>query len=118
MECDEVTSHKKSYMSIIVRYVYQNVIQERVVGLKNVLSLKGKSLADIIIEKLVVLQIPLQNMIGKGFDGASNISGKDNGVQQHLSESGATLSLYFHCFAHCLNLVLGKTAETLPLVVR
>ena len=116
VECDEVTSHKKSYMSIIVRYVYQNVIQERVVGLKNVLSLKGKSLADIIIEKLGVLQIPLQNMIGKGFDGASNMSGKDNGVQQHLSESGATLSLYFHCFAHCLNLVLGKTAETQPLV--
>ena len=106
VECDEVTSHKKSYMSI----------EERVVGLKNVLSLKGKSLADIIIEKLGVLQIPMQNMIGKGFDGASNISGKGNGVQQHLSESGATLSLYFHCFAHCLNLVLGKTAETLPLV--
>eukprot|EP00794_Sanderia_malayensis_P015569 gene15569-17145_t len=116
VECDEVTSHKKSYMSIIVRYVYQNVIQETVVGLKNVLSLKGKSLADIIIEKLGVLQIPLLNMVGKGFDGASNMSGKDNGVQQHLSESGVTLSLYFHCFAHCLNLVLGKTAETLPLV--
>ena len=116
VECDDVTSHKKSYMSFIVRYVYQNVIQERVVGLKNVLNLKGKSLADIIIEKLGVLQIPLQNMIGKGFDGASNMSGKDNGVQQHLSESWATLSLYFHCFAHCLNLVLGKTAETLQLV--
>ena len=34
VECDEVTSHKKSYMSIIVRYGYQNVIEERVVGLK------------------------------------------------------------------------------------
>lgn len=38
VECDEVTSHKKSYMSIIIRYVYQNAIQERVVGLKNVVS--------------------------------------------------------------------------------
>ena len=116
VECDEVTSHKKSYMSIIIRYVFQNAIQERVVGLKNVLSLQGKSLADVIVEELNELQIPLRNMIGKGFDGASNMSGKDNGVQQHLNEAGATLSLYFHCFAHCLNLVLGKTAETLPLV--
>lgn len=73
-------------------------------------------MADVIVEELNELQIPLRNMIGKGFDGASNMSGKDNGVQQHLSEAGATLSLYFHCFAHCLNLVLGKTAETLPLV--
>ena len=92
VECDEVTSHKKSYMSFIVRYVYQNVIQERVVGLKNVLSLKGKSLADIIIEKLGVLQIPLQNMIGKGFDGASNTPrtmGSNN--------ISASLGLPFHC---------------------
>ena len=116
VECDEVMSHKKSYTSIIIRYVFQNAIQERVVGLKNVLSLQGKSLADVIVEELNELQIPLRNMIGKGFDGASNMSGKDNGVQQHLNEAGATLSLYFHCFAHCLNLVLGKTAETLPLV--
>ena len=116
VECDEVTSHKKSYMSIIISYVFQNAIQERVVGLKNALSLQGKSLADVIVEELNKLQIPLRNMIGKGFDGASNMSGKDNGVQQHLNEAGATLSLYFHCFAHCLNLVLGKTVEALPLI--
>ena len=34
VECDEVTSHKHSYMSIVLRYVFDNTIYERVVWLK------------------------------------------------------------------------------------
>jgi hypothetical protein len=116
VECDEVTSHKHSYMSIVLRYVFDNIIYERVVGLKQVISLTGKSLCDVLVEVLGELKIPLGNMIGKGFDGASNMSGNDKGMQQQLTDAGATLSLYFHCFAHCLNLVLQKCAETLPAV--
>ena len=37
-------------------------------------------------------------------------------MQQKLTDSGATISIYFHCFAHRLNLVLGKCAETLQIV--
>ena len=55
-------------------------------------------------------------MIGKGFDGASNMSGNDKGMQQQLVDVGATLYLYFHCIVHCRNLVLEKCAETLPVV--
>lgn len=116
VECDEVTSHKHLYMSIVLRYVHDNTIYERVVGLKKVVSLTGKSLCDVLVEELGKLKIPLCNMIGKGFDGASNMSGNDKGMQQQLIDAGATLSLYFHRFAHCLNLVLEKYAETLPLV--
>lgn len=113
VECDEITSHKHSYMSIVLRYVFNNVIYERVIGLKKVVSLTGKSLCDVLVQELGKLQIPLCNMVGKGFDGASNMSGKEKGMQQQLTDAGATLSLYFHCFAHCLNLVLEKCAETL-----
>ena len=116
VECDEVTSHKHSYMSIVLRYVYQNTIYERVVGLKHVMSLKGKSLSDVLVEELGKVHVPLNDMVGKAFDGASNMSGKDHGMQQELTKAGATSSIYFHCFAHRLNLVLGKCAETLPLV--
>ena len=35
VECDEVTSHKHSYVSIVLRYVYQSTIYERVVGLNS-----------------------------------------------------------------------------------
>ena len=113
VECDEVTSHKTAYMSIVIRYVYENAINERLVALKHVDSIKGKFLSDVLVEELKKMSIPLKNMVGKGFDGARNMSGKDNGMQQKLTEAGAILSLYFHCFAHKLNLVLAKASETL-----
>jgi len=64
-------------MSIVIRYVHKYSIHERVVSLSHVISMTGKSLGDIIIEKLNSLNIPLINMVGKGFDGASNMSGKE-----------------------------------------
>ena len=55
-------------------------------------------------------------LVGKGFDGAANMSGKDEGVQQHLFGAGAELSVYFHCFAHRLNLVLEHSVENVSTV--
>ena len=53
VECDKVTSHKHcSYMSIVLRSVFDNTIYERVVGLKQVVSLTGKSLCDVLVEEL------------------------------------------------------------------
>ena len=57
VECDEVTSHKHSYMSIVLRYVHKHTIYERVAGLKHVQSLKGKSLSDVLVEELGKHQI-------------------------------------------------------------
>lgn len=109
IQCDEVTSHKRAFMSIIVRYVFQCTIFERCVGLVRVDSLKGKNLAETTIEILQDLGLSLKDLVGKGFDGASNMSGKDEGVQRHLTNAGADKSFYFHCFAHRLNLVLEKS---------
>ena len=46
VKCNKVTSHKHSYMSIVLRYVFENIIYERVIGLKQVVSLTGRSLCD------------------------------------------------------------------------
>ena len=61
-------------------------------------------------------QLSLMALVGKGFDGAANMSGKDEGVQQHLFDAGAELSVYFHCFAHRLNLVLEHSVENVSTV--
>eukprot|EP00794_Sanderia_malayensis_P009282 gene9282-10262_t len=116
IECDEVTSHKRAFMSVIVRYVYDFSIWERCIKLERVDSIKGKNLAEIIIAILEDMKFPIANLVGKGFDGASNMSGKDEGVQQHLTAAGATKSIYFHCFAHRLNLILEKGVSTVPAV--
>ena len=49
VECDEVTSHLKAYMSVIVRYVHECSVEERCLKLEVIDSLKGKSLADVIV---------------------------------------------------------------------
>ena len=68
-------------------------------------------MSELLVEELGKHQIPLNDMIG-----TSNMSGKDNEMQQRLMEAGATMSNYFHCFVHHLNLVLGKCMETLQMV--
>ena len=116
IECDEVTSHKRAFMSVIVRYVYDYCIWERCIKLHRVTNLTGQSLAAVIIAILANMNFPICNLVGKGFDGASNMSGKDEGVQQHLTAAGADKSIYFHCFAHKLNLVLEKSVNNVPSV--
>jgi hypothetical protein len=44
IECDEVTSHKRAFMSVIVRYVYDYCIWERCIKLHRVTNLTGKAL--------------------------------------------------------------------------
>ena len=116
IECDEVTSHKRAFMYVIVRYVYDYCIWERCIKLHRVINLTGQSLAAVIIAILANMNFPICNLVGKGFDGASNMSGKDEGVQQHLTAAGADKSIYFHCFAHKLNLVLEKSVNNVPSV--
>ena len=65
IECDEVTSHKRAFMSNILRYVTDFKITERCIRLVQVSSLKGKSLAEVIVETLDDLKMPLKNLIGK-----------------------------------------------------
>ena len=44
-------------------------------------------------------------LVSQGYDGASVMSGKNNGVQKRIKEV-APQAMYVHCHAHCLNLVL------------
>lgn len=116
IECDEVISHKRTFMSVIVRYVYDYCIWERCIKLHRVTNLTGQSLAAVIIAILANMNFPICNLVGKDFDGASSMSGKNEGVEQHLISGGADKSIYFHCFAHKLNLFLEKNVSNVPSV--
>ena len=86
-------------MSVILRYVSDFKVTERCVRLVRVFNMKRKSLADVIVEVLSNLNLPIKDVIGMGFDGAANMSGKDEGVQQHLKLAGPEFAEYVHCFA-------------------
>ena len=91
IESDEMTSHKKAFMSIILRYVLNFQIHKRCFKLVPVTSLTGRSLADVILSVLSDDQLSLMALVGKGFAGAANMNGKNEGVQQHLFDAGAEL---------------------------
>ena len=80
------------------------------------MSLTGRFLADVILSVLSDNQLSLMALVGKGFDGAANMSDKNEGVQQHLFDAGAELSVYFYCFAQRLNLVLEHSVENVSTV--
>jgi len=54
------------------------------------------------------------NMHGRGYDGASNMSGKYRGVQARVKEL-YPLAMYTHCCNHVLNLVIS-TSSQLPVI--
>ncbi|XP_060863640.1 zinc finger MYM-type protein 1-like [Metopolophium dirhodum] len=47
---------------------------------------------------------------GQGYDGGSNMSGKNNGVQALILQE-QPLAFYAHCFSHSFNLCLSKACE-------
>ena len=103
---DETTDKStKSQLSMVVRYLKDDVLTERCIGLINQTNLKGKALAETILSYLKSLNLPIKKIIGQGYDGASAMSGEEKGVQAIVRES-CPLAVYVHCAAHVLNLVL------------
>ena len=106
---DETTDKSiKSQLSIVVRYLKGDTLTERCIAMINQPNLKGKALADTILSHLKSLNLPLEEMIGQGYVGASSMSGKEKGVQATVEEF-CPLAVYVKCSAHVLNLVLVKS---------
>lgn len=54
-----------------------------------------------------------EQLVGQGYDGASVMSGRHNGVSERI-KSVAQQAFYVHCDAHCLNLVIVDTVKAVP----
>ena len=75
----------------------------------------GETLAKIINDMLLRLNLYLGRLVGFAFDAASNMSGKHRGVQAILKQD-CPGALYVHCSNHSLDLVLQEVASTALLV--
>ncbi|KAL4083556.1 hypothetical protein QTP88_028872 [Uroleucon formosanum] len=95
-------------LSIFVRYVLNGEIYERLIKMCAQHDSTGKSQYDLIKAELNSLGIDLKNLISNSFDGAVNMSGQYKGLQNILKED-APKSIYTHCYAHVLNLVISDT---------
>jgi hypothetical protein len=110
---------KVDQLSLIFRYVeivHSNnvvteiIINESFLGFVPVENQSADTISNKIISSLNNLNISINKLCGQGYDGAANMSGIYNGVQEKISKKVENAP-YVHCAAHNLNLILNDTVK-------
>ncbi|ODM90673.1 Zinc finger MYM-type protein 1 [Orchesella cincta] len=104
----------KEQVSISVRIVNEKLeSEEYFLGHYETSSTTGEVLEKIIVDGLQRFGFSLSDLRGQCYDGASNMSGKFNGVQARLLKLQPK-AIYVHCLSHSLNLALQSVASKHP----
>ncbi|KAF0711672.1 52 kDa repressor of the inhibitor of the protein kinase-like [Aphis craccivora] len=113
---DETTDiATKEQLTLCVRFIdNNNMVNESFLQFVIINSLTGNDLASAIIDGLNNCGINCDYLIGQGYDGASNMSGKYKGVQAIVREKYPK-AIYVHCAAHTLNLAVSKASNIQPI---
>jgi hypothetical protein len=103
--------------SISIQYldVQSFAVHNAFVGMYNPNSSTADALTAAIVDVLLRLNIPMDKLRGHSFDGASNMSGRLNGVQAQLKRMQPK-SVFVHCVNHSLDLALQETASDVPMI--
>ena len=75
----------------------------------------GESLSQQILSTLSMWGLEPSSMRGQGYNAASNMSGKFQGVQARISAIYPQ-AVYMHCACHVLNLALNNACAVLNIV--
>ena len=86
-------------------------VNEMFVGLYNPSDTTGKTLSVVVKDMLTMLTLPIEDLRAQTYDGAANMSSRYNTCQAIIG-SEQPLALFFHCSAHCANLVAQHTVAT------
>ncbi|TYI43289.1 hypothetical protein ES332_A01G158100v1 [Gossypium tomentosum] len=85
-------------------------IQERFFDIVHVKDVASLTLNNVIFNVLLQHSFDIQNILGQGYDGASNMRGEFNGLQG-LILNDCQYAYYVHCFVHRLQLTLIAAAR-------
>ena len=106
---DEVTSHNVEQQAICARFIdAENNIREEFLTFIPLERTTGKYVAEKVMEFLNSVGLPLGNIRGQGYDGASSMSSENVGLQARIKEI-SPLATYSHCSNHQLNLVISHS---------
>jgi hAT family C-terminal dimerisation region len=72
-------------------------------------------LSKCVLDTLLRLQLPIAELRGQTYDGASNMAGQYKGCQALICKE-QPLALYVHCGAHCVNLVSQFVGESVIII--
>jgi len=108
---DEVTSHNMEELSLCLRFVDEHRnIREEFVEFLHLHRITGACISSAIKATLEKWNLPIADVRGQGYDGASNMSSDTVGVQALIREE-APLAGYMHCSGHALNLVIASSCR-------
>jgi len=109
---DEVTDvSNKEQVSVVIRYVDAELqVKEVFLDLVHTERITGDALANLLMNRLIEWQLPLENLRGQAYDGASNMAGKMNGCQAKIREK-SPLAFYTHCASHQLSLAVVSSCN-------
>ena len=96
---------------LVLRHVDDDLVAHKdFIRLYKVDSIDSDTLIKTIEDCLFRMNLSLNNGRGQCYDGASNMSGAENGVAKRISEKEPR-AVYIHCYGHALNLAVGDTVK-------
>lgn len=109
---DETTDNStKLQVAISIRYTDDSgTPEEHLVAMLEAPSSTGEELSKRLLETLEKLRLNLDQLVGQGYDGGSNMRGDKMGVQGRIREK-CPQALYTWCWSHSLQLVMSHTAD-------
>lgn len=109
---DEVRDEsKREQMGLVLRFVDKDgPTLERFFDLIHVSDTTAATLKKELCNVLTRHNLSVDNILGQGYDGASNMTGERNGLQA-LFLSDCSSAYYVHCFAHRLQLALVASSR-------
>ena len=96
----------------VLRYVVGEEVKERLFSVQNVMDASASGIFQMLKGNLEGNGLKMENVVGESFDGASNMRGQFNGVQ-NLIKDASPKSIYTWCYAHVLNLAATDMVENI-----
>jgi hypothetical protein len=112
IQAHETDSATLSQLVVIVQYKLNGKIQERFLSFLQPENHTADGISKCLLEELrkIKLDETPENVIYQSYDGASVMSGRNNGVQAKIKEMYKNAN-YIHCYAHQLNLIVKRVAS-------
>ena len=108
-ECADISCTEQ--VAICLRYTSPDpeknifVAQEDFVTFVSTRDTTGETIAKVILNQMSQWGLDLSKIVGQGYDGAGNMSGRTKGAQARIS-SVHPAAVYVHCKNHSLNLAI------------
>ena len=101
-------------MALTIRYFNSEYITEKFISFIEYKILSRESIANLIIDTLTKDELNIENLRGKGYDGAVNMSCKVKGASTIILNTYHKVT-YVHCISHVLNLTIVNEFK-IPLI--